>query len=270
MSSAKISALIITYNEEKNIARCLDALVGLADEIVVVDSYSTDRTPEICRAYPKVRFLQNPFAGHIEQKNFALDQATGDYQLSLDADEVLSPELQRSIAQAKAAGFGAEAYRFNRRTHYVDRWIKHCGWYPDTKLRLVRRGTARWGGQNPHDKLIPKNPRARTVWLHGDLLHYSYASIAEHVQQTNKFTSIAAEALHRQGKRSCTWKIFTRPLLQFVRDYFFKLGFLDGKYGFVICYINGLSALLKYAKLKELQNAKSPVEASPIRSPHDS
>ncbi len=250
----KLTVAIITFNEERNIARCIDSLKEIADEILVVDSFSTDKTEFICNQH-NVRFVKNPFAGHIEQKNFALQLSTYDYVLSLDADEALSPLLLEEIKKAKE-DFKYAGFEFNRLTNYNGHWVRYCGWYPDTKLRLVKKSKAEWRGVNPHDILEMKN-NEEVGFLKGDLLHYSYESIASHVNQTDKFTTIAAKAAFNQGKKSSLFKIFTRPLLKFLRDYFFKLGFLDGRYGFVICSINSLSAMLKYSKLYDLQKGKN-------------
>jgi glycosyltransferase involved in cell wall biosynthesis len=249
----KLTVAIITYNEEKNIGRCISSVLDIADEILVVDSFSTDSTEAICKSFG-VRFMQNPFKGHIEQKNFALLQASHDYVLSLDADEALSFQLLAEIKKIKE-NFTLEGYRFNRLTNYSGHWVRYCGWYPDTKLRLIKKSAAKWAGVNPHD-ILQMNEEQNTGFLSGDLCHYSYASIAEHVTQTNKFTTIAAEAAFKNGTRSSIFKIVTRPILKFFRDYFFKLGILDGRYGFIICCINSLSALLKYSKLYELQIGK--------------
>lgn len=255
----KLSIAIITYNEEKNIQRCLESVLPIADEIVVVDSVSTDRTEEIALSFQNktsLKFIKQPFLGYIEQKNFALDHTTFDYVLSLDADEALSAELLQSIKEAKR-NFKANAYSFHRLTHYVDQWIYHSGWYPDTKLRLVHKNFARWSGVNPHDILTLKVDTA-IVHLKGDLLHYSYDSISSHLTQTNKFTTIAAKAAFEKGQRANLFQIVTRPFFKFLRDYVFKRGFLDGRYGFIICFINALAAMLKYAKLYEIQRGKNP------------
>ena len=150
---------------------------------------------------------------------------------------------------------GHQGFFFNRLTNYAGLWIKHCGWYPDKKLRLFHKNHARWAGMNPHD-IIEMKPQSKTGFLMGDLLHYSYISITDHVNQTNKFTTIAAKAAFSKGIRSNHFKIITRPTLKFMRDYFWKRGILDGRYGFTICLINSLSALLKYSKLKDLQEGK--------------
>ncbi|QDK43127.1 glycosyltransferase family 2 protein [Bacteriovorax stolpii] len=249
----KLTVAIITYNEENNIERCITSVKEIADEVLVVDSFSTDKTEEIATRLG-ARFVKNPFAGHIEQKNFALDLSTHDYVLSLDADEALSPELLAQIKIVKK-NFNMNGYRFNRLTNYNGHWVRHCGWYPDTKLRLIKKGKARWGGENPHD-ILQMTVNEGTGFLNGDLLHYSYDSITAHVTQTNKFTTIAAHAAFKQGKRSSVFKIVTRPVFKFFRDYFIKGGFLDGRYGFIICCINSLYALLKYSKLHELQLGK--------------
>ena len=250
----KLSVAIITYNEENNIGRCISSVQKIADEIFVVDSFSTDRTKEICESF-NVRFLTNTFVGHIEQKNIALDLATFDYVLSLDADEALSPELIQEIIEVKK-NFSHTGYSFNRLTNYNGFWVKHCGWYPDRKLRLVKKNEARWTGENPHDYLTLTNGDS-PQFLKGDLLHYSYESISAHIKQTNKFTTIAAQAAFKNGKRSSLFNIITRPFFKFFRDYVIKRGFLDGRMGFIICVINGYYALLKYAKLHDLQNGKN-------------
>ena len=249
----KLTAAIITFNEEKNIERCLRSLQGVADEILVVDSFSTDKTEAICTAFG-VRFIKNPFQGHIEQKNFALTQASFDHVLSLDADEALDEKLKSEILRVKA-DFKASGYYFNRLTNYVGHWVRYCGWYPDRKLRLLDRRQGQWGGINPHD-LIVMNDEAKIEYLAGDLLHYSYYSVTDHINQTNNFTTIAAKAAFAQGRRSSVFKIVSRPALKFLKDYFLKLGFLDGRYGFTICYINALYAFLKYVKLRELESGK--------------
>jgi glycosyltransferase involved in cell wall biosynthesis len=249
----KLSVTIITFNEEKNIARCISSVQEIADEILVVDSFSTDMTEAICKQM-NCRFIQNPFQGHIEQKNFALENSSYDYVLSLDADEALSPKLLAEIKKVKQ-NFIHDGYRFNRLTNYSGQWIYHCGWYPDTKLRLIRKSKARWLGTNPHD-ILTMNEKLSSTFLIGDLYHYSYDSITSHVAQTNKFTSIAAKAAFKNGVRSSLFKIISRPLLKFLRDYFLKLGILDGRYGFIICYINSLSALLKYSKIHDLEQGR--------------
>lgn len=245
----KISGVVITYNEERNIERCLQSLHDICDEIVVVDSFSSDRTKEICEQF-SVRFIENPFAGHIEQKNFAMDQASYDYVLSLDADEALSSELQQAVVKVKQ-DWNRDAYRFNRFTNYCGQWIKHSGWYPDTKTRLWDRRKGKWGGTNPHDSVEMEN-NVRQSHLKGDLLHYSYYTMEEHVLRSAKYAKIAAKAMHAQGRKASMAKMLLSTGFRFVQDYFFRLGFLDGFYGLVICGTSSHTTFLKYAYLRSL------------------
>lgn len=244
----KLSAVVITLNEERNIARCIESLKSVADEILVVDSLSKDKTREICLSYG-VRFVEQKFLGYVEQKNFALKLATHDHVLSLDADEALDEKLQQEIQIIKK-NFKYDGYKFNRLTQYNGFWVRHCGWYPDIKLRIVKKEKAQWVGNNPHDAL---EVNGLVSHIAGDLLHYSYDSISAHVLQTNKFSTIEAQSLFARGKRSTILKIVTRPPFQFFKDYILRKGFLDGRYGFIICFINSLYVLLKYAKMMDMQ-----------------
>ena len=245
----KISACVITYNEEVGIERCLRPLFEIADEVIVVDSHSTDRTAEICRSLG-ARVVQRPFAGHIEQKQYAITLAANDFVLSVDADEVVSPELIDSIRKIKSVE-PATAFVFDRRTFYAGRWIRHCGWYPDPKVRLWDKSVGKWGGTNPHDKVV-LDVHVKTIKLHGYLDHYSYQSIAHHVEKINFLTTISAEEAFKKGKKSSLLKIACIPVFDFFKDYLFKQGFRDGYYGFVICFNAGYSKFLKYAKLRDL------------------
>jgi len=245
-----ISVVIITYNEEKNIARCLDSVKGIADDIVVLDSFSTDKTKEICET-KGARFVQHAFDGHIEQKNRAITHAKYPHILSLDADEALSEELQRSIQSVKI-NWKQDGYYMNRLTNYCGHWIRHCGWYPDKKLRLWDSRKGKWGGVNPHDKYSMNEGDKVTGELKGDILHYSYPTIESHLKQSDYFTTIAANALFKEGKKANFVKRFISPISKFLGDYFFKLGFLDGYYGFMVCKISAKATYLKYSKLKAL------------------
>ncbi|MEO6039181.1 MAG: glycosyltransferase family 2 protein [Saprospiraceae bacterium] len=247
----QLSAVIITYNEEKNIGRCLDSLVGIADEIVVIDSFSTDQTEGICRRYAGLRFIQNPFVGHIEQKNFALQQATFPHVLALDADEALSVDLKISIQQIKE-NWQHDGYTMNRLTNYCGQWIHYSGWYPDQKLRLWRVKNGRWGGTNPHDK-VEMTAGSTIAHLRGDLLHYSYYTVQEHFERAEKYAVIAAQAMHRQGKKASWLKVFFSPPLKFLRNYVLKAGFLDGQPGYTICRLSALETYWKYRKLRSLR-----------------
>lgn len=248
----KLSAVIITFNEEDKIGRCIDSLKEIADEIIVVDSLSTDRTAEICGAKGATVISQS-FLGYIEQKNFALDKANFDYVISLDADEALSPELIASIKTIKQ-DFKADAYEFNRLTNFCGKWIRHGGWYPDTKLRIWNKNRGRWGGTNPHDKVIMESV-GNVQKLNGDLLHYSIDSIAQHIDQIQKFTTIAANELHKRGKKTSIATILFNSSFKFIRDYLLRLGFLDGFYGYVIAKNSAYAKYLKYLKLYELNKS---------------
>ncbi len=246
----QLSVAIITYNEEKNIARCLDSVKGIADEIIVVDSFSTDKTVEICKTYG-AKIIQHHFEGHIEQKNYALNHTTYNYVLSLDADEELSEQLRQSIIDIKSK-WQCDAYAMNRLTNYCGEWIKHCGWYPDRKIRLFDKRKGKWGGVNPHDRFEVSNASSRIGVLNGDILHYSYYSISDHLKQVDYFTTISAKEMFKKKRRASIIKIIFAPLVRFLRDYFFRLGIIDGYVGFVICAISAHSVFIKYIKLKEL------------------
>lgn len=248
----KISAVIITFNEERNIKRCLQSLGGIVDEIVVVDSFSTDDTESLCKPFG-VRFIKHPFEGHIQQKSWAAGQASFDYILSLDADEALSEQLKVSITSAKS-NWEADGYSFSRLNNYLGKWIKHCGWYPDIKLRLWDRRKGDWGGDNPHDRVIMQEG-SQVKRIGGDLLHYSYHSIQQHLNQINSFTEIAAKQAIANGKSSSVFKAVFKSFWKFKRDYIFKLGFLDGYYGFVICVLSAYAVFVKYIKIRELKNS---------------
>lgn len=248
--SIPLSLVIITHNEEDNIARCLRSAQSIADEIVVVDSYSNDQTQAICERY-QVRFIQHPFEGFMQQKNYAVAQATHPYILSLDADEVLSPTLLASIQTTKKK-WTHDAYAMNRLNNYCGKWIRHCGWYPDTKVRLFDRRKASWGAGEIHEKIV-LDANSNSSKLEGDLLHYSYTSISGHVRRINSYTDRMAKATFQRGKRSNIPKILFSPIFNFIKKYIFKLGFLDGYYGLVVCIMAAYYSFLKYAKLYELQ-----------------
>lgn len=248
----KLSAVVITFNEEQNIRRCLSSLAKVADEIIVVDSFSTDGTEKICSEY-HCKFIQNPFEGHIQQKNFALKQASNEFILSLDADEELSQGLITSILKAKE-NWKYDAYYFNRLSSYCGKFFPYGSWYPDQKIRLFDRRIAKWGGTNPHDKIVlSSNNKTK---LKGDLLHYTYRTIDEHIKQVNYFSSVAAKAAYEQGKRFNLSKLIFKPLWRFFRDYFLKLGFLGGYRGLTICLITAVETYLKVIKLWELERAE--------------
>ena len=245
----KLSVVILTFNEEKNIERCLMSVRDIADEIVVVDSFSTDNTENICKKH-NVRFIAHKFEGYIEQKNWAITQAKFPHILSLDADEALSDELKQSILKVKN-DWQFDGYFFNRLNNYCGKWIKHGAWYPDRKLRLWDSRKGKWTGTNPHDK-FELQAKATKAYLNGNILHYSISTISEHISQINKFSSIKATEAFRAKEKANFYKIFFKPIIRFLSDYFIKLGILDGYSGFLICVLSATSTFLKYAKLKQL------------------
>ena len=250
----KLSAVIITFNEERNIGRCLENIRDLADEIIVVDSFSEDNTEKICGQFP-VKFIKNPFEGNIKQQSFACSQASHEYILSLDADEILSEELKQNIRRIKENGFGRDAYVMNRCTNFCGHWIKHGMWYPDKKLRLYRSEKGYWGGTEPHGLIIMK-PNSSMDHIKGDILHYSYNTLEEVIIRNNKYTNIMARTMLNQGKKATWVNLAISPLLAFLSGYIFKLGFLDGTDGFFIASSVAYQTMTKYAKLLKLQNGK--------------
>lgn len=251
----KLSVVIITFNEEKNIERCLLSVKDIADEIVVLDSFSTDNTQQICKKYG-VSFFEHAFDGHIEQKNRAIKYATNSHILSLDADESIDERLKKSILEIKR-NFIKEGYYMNRLTNYCGHWVKHCSWYPDTKLRLWDKSKGHWTGINPHDKFELFSGDKNASHLKGDILHYSYYFVEEHYKQVEYFTSIASKAYFKTGKKAPLFKLIVNPVAKFIDHYLIKLGFLDGKAGYLISKISAYATYLKYKKLRVLhQNAK--------------
>ena len=241
---AKISACIISFNEEKKIEACLKSLQPVVDEIILVDSLSTDRTIEIAEKYTDKIFHQK-FLGHIEQKNLAVEKANNDWILSLDCDERLSEELQRSILEIKDKLEQADAYHMPRKTFYIYRWLNHC-WYPDLKTRLFNRNTSHWGGTNPHDHII--NEGKNTVRLNGDIYHYSFDSISDHLKTIDSFTEIGAEELVRKNKPVTVLSPLTHASWTFLKLYIFKRGFQDGFAGLVVSVLSYMHVFIKYSK----------------------
>lgn len=251
----KISATVIAFNEEGKIEPCLQSLLGVADEIIVVDSCSTDKTEAICRKFP-VKFIRHPFEGYIAQKNFAMKEASYDYILSLDADERLSDELKNSILQVKNNWGNIDGYSVNRFNNYCGKWMRFSGWY-EHKIRLWDRRKALWQGTDPHDSI--HIPRRRIRNLKGDLLHYAYLTIDEHIRQNFKFAEIAARAKYKNGDRpNFVINVIFSPMFRFVKSYIFQLGFLDGYYGFLFCAISASMTFFKYLRLYEYNRKGLP------------
>lgn len=264
----QLSVVIITFNEEKNIERCLRSVLGIADEIIVVDSYSTDSTEEICQRF-NVQFIKHEWEGYSAQKNWANKQAKFPYILSLDADEALSDELKNSILEEKK-DWKYDCYSFHRHTNYCGHWINHSGWYPDCKIRLWNLEKGFWDGAAVHESISMKANASHKV-LKGDMLHYSYTSIHQHIEQQNLFSEIAARSAFESKAYISPLVVILSPLWKFIRNYFFKLGFLDGFYGFIVCNVSAFSTFLKYAKLYHLYNKDKKEKKQALRftyNPH--
>ncbi len=247
----KLSAVIITFNEEEHLEKCLTSIQDVVDEIIVVDSYSTDSTITICNKF-NATVIKQEFLGYIEQKNFALKQASYDYILSLDGDEALSDQLKISIIEIKN-NWIKDGYYSNRLNNYCGQWIKHSDWYPDKKLRLFKKNAGEWKGINPHDRFEIKEDKT-AGFIKGNLLHWIYSDYSEHNLKVERFSTIAAKAYYKLGKKSSILKIIYRPIWAFFKAYFLRLGFLDGLNGFVICVQTYNVTFLKYIKLYRLWN----------------
>jgi glycosyltransferase involved in cell wall biosynthesis len=240
----RLTAILITYNEEHNLPRALASLEDLAEEIVVVDSGSTDRTCEIARRHG-ARVFRRAFRDFGDQKNFAASQATQEWILSLDADEELSPDLRASLREWKQREPHAAAYVFARRASYLGGWIRHSGWYPDRKVRLYRRDRARFVGRL-HEAVEVDGPAGQ---LSGELYHYTVRTLDEHARKMEVYTTLAAEELFRAGRRRWRLAMLLAPLWAFVRTFVLERGFLDGYRGWLIARMAARYVFLKYRKL---------------------
>lgn len=243
----RLSACVITFNEEDRIRACLESL-RWADEIVVLDSESGDRTREIAGEVAD-RVIVRPWPGHIQQKNAAVDEARGDWILSLDADERCTPELAGEIGRIlEGGGEDRIAYEVPRRLFYMGRWLRFGGWSPEYKIRLFRKGKGRWGGVNPHDRVEVDGPVGR---LGGSLLHYSYRDLSDQIRQTLSFTEIASREMALAGRRARISDVTLRPLWAFLHRYLIRLGALDGLQGLMMAANHSFCVFLKYARLWE-------------------
>lgn len=245
-----ISVVIITFNEENNIARCIQSVKAIADEILVIDSLSTDKTVEIAQNLG-AKVITQSFLGYVEQKNFAKNLAKYNWVLSLDADECLSEKLINKIQQIKPKINNFNAYSFNRLTNYCGKWIKYCGWYPDKKLRLFNKNYHYWGGFNPHNQILTL-PNDKILHLPLDILHYSFNSFEQFKIQMEKFSLISARSYFEKGKKANFIKIYGSAIVKFLKSYILKLGFLEGKAGWIICSYSTYYTYLKYKTLKQL------------------
>jgi|SRR5690554_267119 len=246
-----LTSTIITFNEERNIARCIDALLAVSDEVIVLDSFSTDKTVEICQA-KGVRVQQREWKGYSNAKNYLNQLATHEYIFSVDADEAPDEILQQQILEYKKSGFKG-VYSVNRLTNYCGKWIKHSGWYPDVKTRIFPKSLSQWEGEFVHEELVVEgNPTPQL--LGGHLLHYSYYSHEEHRKRADKYSELTAVKIYHKGRRVGPLKPYISAVGRFVAMYFIKAGFLDGNAGFHIARISALSNIYKYKELIRLQN----------------
>lgn len=248
----KLSATIITLNEERNIERCIRSLKGIADEIIVLDSFSTDQTVEICKA-EGVIIEQREWEGYAASKNYLNGLAKYDYILSLDADEELDEELKEEILRIKTNGKAA-VYCLNRLTNYCGKWIRYSGWYPDVKTRIFPKEGSRWDGAFVHEELIYPS-ELKTVQLKGHLNHYSYYNFKDHRERADKYSRLTAQKMHHAGKKASVFKPYLSAIARFVSMYIIKLGVLDGGMGFKIAQISAQSNILKYKELRRLNQA---------------
>ena len=250
----EITGVVITKDEEDNIRDCILSLKKVASRIIVLDSFSTDGTESICRE-KGVLFLQHPFDGMIQQKNRVIQMVETSHVLLLDADERLSPELTNYLLKEQSQGLKA-AYEFNRLNNYCGQWIRHCGWYPDRKIRLWERGAVDVLGTNPHDFYAAKEG-VKVQRTNLDLHHFTYSSIEEHEQQIIKFTTAAAKGAFGKGKRTTLFATYVKPAFKFFRDYILKAGFLDGYHGWIVCRMGAHAKRMKYLKLLSLQKNRN-------------
>jgi len=244
----KLSATVITFNEAANIAAALESL-SWADEIVVVDSGSTDATVEICRKYTD-RVFHRDWTGYVDQKNHAVELATHDWILSLDADERISPELRPEIAALPCGDGPPHGYRIPRVACFMGRWIRHGDWYPDFQLRLFDRRHGRWQGGRVHESVrIDGDPG----YLKGEITHFTYRSLSDYLRRLETYSSLAAADYFERGKVSTPMKMLLNADLTFIKAYIVKRGFLDGAPGLMVAVMGAVSVFFKYAKLYELR-----------------
>ena len=242
-----LSAVLITKNEERNVERCLSSLM-FCDEIIVVDSFSTDKTIEIAKKYTE-KVYQHSWEGYAAQKNFAISLSKNNWILSIDADEEVPAELQKELIELFQKEPDNSAYLIGRRTIHSGKWIKHGGWYPNRLVRLFDKRQGTWQGGAVHEFWSTKGPVSQ---MHNDLLHYSFLNISDQVERNNRYSTLGAQVLHDQDAEFSVFKLVTKPIFKFIETYFLKRGFFDGYLGFIISVSAAYSVFLKWAKLWEL------------------
>jgi glycosyltransferase involved in cell wall biosynthesis len=255
----KLTVTVITHNESSHIAAALES-VSWADEIIVIDSHSTDGTIDAARRYA-TRVEERDWAGYGAQKNYAADQAANDWILSIDADERVTPELADEVRGVLRSGPVSPGYQITRVAHYLGRWIRSTDWYPDYHLRLYDRRAARWSERRVHESVeVDGRPKGgkHLPRLRADLLHYPYRDISDHLRKIDAYTSLAAEQWQAEGKRATALQAAIYPRLAFFRNYILRRGFRDGETGLIVSLLNSYYVFLKHAKLLELQRKDAP------------
>lgn len=260
--TSTISAFIVCCNEERQIRRCLESLTW-CDEIIVVDSGSTDRTLDICREF-STKISYRAWSGYVDQKRFALSLCTGTWVLNLDADEEVSPELALELQEIarcqETTRTPHSGYYVNRVVFFLNRWWRKGGWYPEYRLRFCLRNATTWGGEDPHEKATVTGTTGR---CRGELFHYSFTDLTDYVRRLNTLSSNAASTMQRKGKRFSLLHLALRPIARFLKFYLFKRGFREGLAGFVVALIESYGVFLKYAKLWEVRAKVSKDPSKP-------
>ena len=255
----KISVTIITFNEEGKIEGAIKSVLDIADEIIIVDSFSQDNTVNIAKKYP-VKVYQKRWHDYADQRNFALEKASFTWILNIDADERVTPELKKEILDLKNKEPDCDGFSIPRLTYYLNRWIYHSGWYPDRKIRLFRKQMAKWEGRFIHERLIFTGKVRKLKY---PIHHFSYKNIEEHLSRINKYSSLSARKLYENGKKARWYHFIIHPFFRFIKSYILKLGFLDGFPGFVISVLNSYYIFTRYAKLKEIWKKGEKIETFP-------
>ena len=250
-----VSAFVICLNEESQIRRCLES-IKWCQEIIVIDSGSTDRTLEICKEFTD-KILHRDWSGYVDQKKYGLEKCTCEWVLNIDADEVVSEELKNEIIELvnkdAIQRLPYNGFHISRVVNYLGRWWRNGGWYPEYRLRLCRKSATTWGGTDPHEKA---SVEGETRKLTGELFHYTYKDIQDQVTRLNKFASSAAKSMISSGKPPSILQMIFRPIFRFVKFYIVKKGFKDGVAGFIIAILEAYYVFLKYAKVWEAKNSK--------------
>jgi len=250
----KLSVVIVAFNEEKDIERCLNSAQDVADEILVVDSLSTDSTPDICKSYG-VNFISHPWEGYVNQKNYALKKAKFDYILSLDADEALSEEMHKAVLEIKM-DWKYDGYIFNRRNKYCGKWMEFTTLYPDRKLRLFDRRKGRWTGYDPHDHVV-MDEGSTSRKINADIMHWAMEDMEEQKRKTRNFAEVAAKAYAAEGRNPWAGQGIVHAAWRFIREFFLRFGFMEGRQGFWFASSSARYTYLKYKWVKNYRDERA-------------